>query len=197
MVPRMLSPHAAAAACVALLLTILPLALSQDGTQYPRCPKGGFYPKKVTSPPSRCLDASEYSCCKDCRELWLALRIVSANGTTVLDQISPGLSSILGGKDLKVSQLSRQGSQMRPGDADAANGPPCCTFPPGGSFVLSHLKMLCLMAPQIVKPHTTSFGSMDLLLQFSVRAVLLARGGGRFVRRLRTRPIPCMSSQPL
>ena len=71
-------------------------------TSYPVC-LDGSYPRKPNVTYPRCMDASAFTCSTDCRDLDLALKVVSANGTTVLNQISKGLGGILAGKDLRVS----------------------------------------------------------------------------------------------
>ena len=89
-------------AVLPILLIITFLASGVVAQKYPMCPQG-FMPSKPNVTVTRCLDAAEYSCCRDCRDKFFAFRIISANGTTVLNQISPGLGRILGGKDLRVS----------------------------------------------------------------------------------------------
>ena len=69
---------------------------------YPAC-LGGSSPRTPKVTPTRCLDAKALLCSEECSDLEAALKIVSANGTTVLNQISQGLGQVLGGKDLRVS----------------------------------------------------------------------------------------------
>lgn len=70
--------------------------------QFPICPFTGLYPTKPNVTFTRCLAASEWSCCSDCTDRRYALAEVSANGSTIISQVSAGLGETLGGKDISL-----------------------------------------------------------------------------------------------
>ncbi|CAI5471055.1 unnamed protein product [Closterium sp. Yama58-4] len=70
--------------------------------KYPLCPFTGLPPTKPKVKASRCLDAAEMSCCKDCSDRRYALAEVSANVTTLISTVDPRLSNLLGGKDIQL-----------------------------------------------------------------------------------------------
>ena len=91
------------ASLVLLLLAVVVAPTLCEGREYKPCPTKGYYPKKANTTYTRCLAANELSCCQDCEDQYIMLRSISVNGTTLLDQFSPGLGEALGGKDLSVS----------------------------------------------------------------------------------------------
>ncbi|CAI7868507.1 unnamed protein product [Closterium sp. NIES-54] len=80
---------------LAIVLGLL-VAVSR-AQEYPLCPFTGLPPSKPNVTVSRCLDASEMTCCDDCSDRRYALAEVSANVTTLISTIDPRLLKLLKG----------------------------------------------------------------------------------------------------
>ncbi|CAI7786169.1 unnamed protein product [Closterium sp. NIES-54] len=78
------------------------LAMVTVAEKYPLCPFTGLPPTKPKVSASRCLDAAEMSCCKDCSDRRYALAEVSANVTTLISTVDPRLSNLLGARDIQL-----------------------------------------------------------------------------------------------
>eukprot|EP00475_Leptophrys_vorax_P029193 TRINITY_DN4265_c0_g1_i2.p1 TRINITY_DN4265_c0_g1~~TRINITY_DN4265_c0_g1_i2.p1 ORF type:complete len:314 (-),score=-10.39 TRINITY_DN4265_c0_g1_i2:36-977(-) len=80
-------------------------ARAQDASSYPLCPYTKAPPVKSNLTFTRCVGATQYTCCPDCYDIKLALLAVSANGSGILNQISAGLGAVLAGKDIQLCSM--------------------------------------------------------------------------------------------
>ena len=89
-----------------LLVFAAAFAVSVSGqSPFPKCTATDYYPSKPNVTFQRCLAANVATCCTDCRDMYYMLREITVNGTTLLNNVSPGLGAVLGGKQLSVSYL--------------------------------------------------------------------------------------------
>ncbi|GJP54305.1 hypothetical protein CLOM_g13410 [Closterium sp. NIES-68] len=86
----------------AWFLAIALLATVTLAQKYPLCPFTGLPPTKTSWKVTRCPDAAEMTCCKDCSDKRYALAEVSANVTTLISTVDSRLTNLLSGKDTQL-----------------------------------------------------------------------------------------------
>ena len=74
---------------------------------FPLCPLTKKPPVKRDYPSTRCVEASEYSCCTECYDWFNALVITSANSSSIIEYFAPSLTSLFASKAVVVSDGSR------------------------------------------------------------------------------------------
>lgn len=65
-------------ACVALLALSSNTPLVAEAQAYPNCPLTGLPPKMTTVPRTRCLSATNMSCCNDCADIGYGIMLCLA-----------------------------------------------------------------------------------------------------------------------
>ncbi|GJP51075.1 hypothetical protein CLOM_g10244 [Closterium sp. NIES-68] len=102
---------------------------------YPLCPFSQRPPARTNVTFSRCLGATEWSCCDDCIDMLAALKAVSANESTVLEFLLPSVLKTASGN--AVRQCARfVGFDQCSQELEAMNCAVMCN-PDSGNYVVA------------------------------------------------------------